>query len=154
MSRSLDLMEWFRANGFDQYGAVMEESELMKYLDLEMPETGTWHDFQRIRTAMLNPVDHIRNTLINEGKYLRKEGEFYRVLLPSENAGQVRSYEDSASRKLSRAEKLRTNTPVVHKEVHDHQSVRLHMKQSALRDSRIYGRKTNDDSLPPQHPTM
>lgn len=151
MSRSLDLMEWFRANGFDQYGAVMEESELMAYLELKVPETGTWYEFQRIRTAMLDPVDHIRNTLLNEGKYLRKEREVYRVLLPSENAGQVRNYEDSASRKLHRAEKLRANTPAVHKEVNDPQAVRLHMKLLSLRDSRIYGRRTNDNQQPQHH---
>ena len=134
-----DLMEWFRDCGFDQYGAVMPHKALLDYLGIEVPRYGTWWDFKRIELELLDPVRHIRDTLLDEGKYLKKEKDVYRVLLPSENAAQIRSFEESADKKLRRAARLSRTTPVDHKDLYDTTEIRLRMKQESIRDSRLYG---------------
>lgn len=134
-----DLMEWFRANGFDQYGAVVTKEQLLHFLKIDVPLMGTWHDFRRVEIALLDPIRYIRDALLNEGKYLKGDRDVYRVLLPSENAAQVRSFEDSARKKLKRAATLSATTPSEHKDVRDNTEIRIAMKLHSIKDSRLYG---------------
>lgn len=134
-----DLLDWFRANGFDDYGAIISRDEVLEFLGVEVPEIGTRQDFQRADTEELNAMSVVRDTLLREGKYVKQDGNFYRVLLPSQNAEQIRSYMSVADRKLRRAMTLSQATPVEHKDLHDTTDVRLRMKRESIRDSRLYG---------------
>jgi len=77
--------------------------------------------------------------MLGEGKYLKQDKLVYRVLLPSENASQIRAYEQSANRKLQRAHTLSKNTPTQYKTTHDNSEIRLLMKRNSIRNSKLYG---------------
>jgi hypothetical protein len=100
---------------------------------------GTWQDFRRVEIALLDPIRYLRDMLMREGKYLKGDKDVFRVLLPSENMAQVRSFEESARKKLRRAATLSAATPAIHKDVHDNTEIRLAMKLDSIKDSRLYG---------------
>lgn len=137
-----DLLDWFRENRYDAYGAVIPRSEVFAVIGLEIPEYGTRRDFERAATDELEAMKPVRDTLLKEGKYVKKDGDFYRVLLPSQNAEQIRSYMEVADRKLKRAMTLSKATPGEHKDMHDTTDTRLRMKRESIRDSRLYGEPT------------
>lgn len=151
--RAPDLMEWFRANGFDQYGAVITKEQLLDFLKIDVPLVGTWHDFRKVELALLDPVRYLRDTLLHEGKYLKKDRDVFRILLPSENAAQIRSFEDSAGKKLKRAATLSATTPAEHKDVRDNTEIRLLMKLDSIKNSRPYGnpKPPSNQPQPPVH---
>lgn len=134
-----DLMEWFRANGYDRYGAVVTKEQVLAFLEIDVPLVGTWQDFRRVEIALLDPIRYLRDMLMREGKYLKGDKDVFRVLLPSENMAQVRSFEESARKKLRRAATLSAATPAMHKDVHDNTEIRLAMKLDSIKDSRLYG---------------
>ena len=137
-----DLLAWMRERGLTDYGCTISGEAIRAVLGIVVPRVGTWEDFNSVQVQMLNPIGYVRDALLAEGKYLRCERDMYRILLPSENAAQIRSFQDSADNKLRRAETLAKTTPMEHKDVRDNTEVRLAMMRSSLKESRLYGRPT------------
>ena len=97
--------------GLLDYGQSFSREYFRELCGIVMPETGTAKDFENVALAELSAIGAIRDALLNQGKYLKKDGEAYRVLLPSENALQVQFMNQAAKRKINRARKLERNTP-------------------------------------------
>ena len=123
------------ANLFD-YGSVIPSSDIRTLFGIVMPESGTYQQFKDVELQELQVVGHIREQLLNEGKYIKREGENYRVLLPSENADQVRKMNDSAKRKYNRALKLERNTPKETTQAKQQTSVMSRLRDLKAREKR------------------
>ena len=123
------------ANLFD-YGSVIPASDIRTLFGIVMPESGTYQQFKGVELQELQVVGHIREQLLNEGKYIKREGENYRVLLPSENADQVRKMNDSANRKYNRALKLEHNTPKEARQAKQRTSVMSRLRDLKAREKR------------------
>lgn len=130
-----DIMEELRSMGWFEFGAVVAADEYRAAFGISYPERGTKAEFDRIALEELGHIDFVRGQLLNEGKYLRRDGASYRILLPSENAGQIEAYMQSASNKLKRAIKLGKHTPAEHKEEIASTLVRAEMKLASTRRS-------------------
>lgn len=88
--------------------------------------------------ALLSITDRLRDELLNQGKYFRKSGGIYEVVLPSENIQYVEKYRKSATRKLQRAEKLLQTTPVQHVPAKSNIAARILISQQrAARKSNV-----------------
>ena len=127
--------EQLRETGLLEYGSVIE-SELFRQIfgidEITYPATRQDIETQALRE--LSCADYVRDKLLNEGKYFKGERDSYRILLPSENAGQVLSYMNSADRKLKRAIKLNKNTPPEFK-INSNDEVRAVMKRESIKDA-------------------
>jgi hypothetical protein len=134
-----DIVSWFRANKLDQYGAVIRRTDILSFADIEVPAVGTMKEFEQIALLEVGITQYLRDLLLKEGKYLKKDGDFYRILLPSQNLQQIQSYMRSADKKLRRARILSVNTPVQHQDIADNLKVRIHMKEQSTRHARAYG---------------
>ncbi len=121
-----------RDGGFFEYGAVIKATLFRKFCDIEEIEKATRQEFEAQVLQELSFSGMVKDHLLNHGKYFKKTGTSYRVLLPSENADQVLSYMKSADSKLKRGIKLDKNTPVEFKN-HDNTHARLVMKQESIR---------------------
>lgn len=133
-----DLFTALNDAGLLEYGSFIPQSLVHKTLGIDMPEVGTRRDFQDIALLELAAVDYVRNALLDNGRYLGSAFGGYRVLLPSENAGQVELYMSSADKKLSRALKLSRSTPKAPgDEKHDQQEARIAMKKLGVKSSRM-----------------
>jgi hypothetical protein len=97
--------------GLLDYGSVFSADIIRSVAGVSIPEKGTFKQFQDAQLAELQAVTAVRDELLKDGKYLKKDGENYRILLPSENAEQVRKMNDSADRKYKRAILLQKMTP-------------------------------------------
>lgn len=141
-SKGKELLEYFRLNGFDSYGSGISGEEVRHVLGLVIPAVGTKEDFDKVTLTELSAIGYVRDTLLNEGKYLACHRGNYRVLLPSENAKQVMSYMDSADKKLNKGLKLHRNTPnaMQDQDIGDDLNVRIHMRQESMKKSSVYGR--------------
>ena len=106
-----DLLSILRNEGLTQYGAVFTGEQVRRWLGIEMPEVARKSAFDSIALRELSAIDYCRDQLLGEGKYLKGEGAGYRILLPSENMGQVEAYEKSAKNKTNRALKLVRSMP-------------------------------------------
>ena len=126
------IMEVMRARGWFEYGAVTPAEEFRALIGIRYPETGTKERFDALELEELSAVDFIRVQLLKEGRFLKKDGSAYRILLPSENANQIRLYMQAAQKKLSRAIKLGKHTPGGNPEV-DSAVVRAVMKKESIR---------------------
>jgi hypothetical protein len=144
------LLQWLRDHNLDDYGATIPGEKVREALSIEMPEYGTYRDFQSAIVEELEAVSYVRKVLLNEGKYLRGDKGSYRVLLPSENASQVQKYMEEADRKIKRGLLLSRTTPVEHKDIRDDTEVRAYMRQQSIKESRTYGRPR---SAPPANAT-
>lgn len=109
------------AAGTFDYGAIMQPVELLNHygIDLQADEDMAGWSVSDIRKQItrnalteLALVDKIRDILIDEGRYIGKTKGVYRVYLPSENEQVSSNYLRSASRKTSKASRLRQATPV------------------------------------------
>ncbi len=118
-----------RAHGYFEYGSVIPIQLFRDICNIETITTGTKQDFDAIALQELGYAGYIRNKLLNDGKYFKGERDSYRILLPSENAGQILSFMNSASNKLKRGIKLNNNTPTTHK-IQTSDEVRMFMKQN------------------------
>lgn len=127
-----DLLSFIRTANLDEYGAVIPVEMVHTIIGIEFPETGTQKEYSSLQLQELAAVDYVRNTLLNEGKYLKLDGMAYRILLPSENAGQIALYMQSAEKKLKRALKLNKNTPAENR-VNDNTSARAMLKIKSIR---------------------
>ena len=106
-----DIFEQLRGMGLLDYGKVIDGDLLRHLAGIKYPEVGTKADFDAPALEELAVVDYMRNRLLAEGKYIKAARRDYRILTPSENAGQVEAYMSSADKKLRRAIKLSSNTP-------------------------------------------
>lgn len=93
-----------------KYGAVITQDEIYKTFDLEPPEKATYKEWEKFSLEELKVTGAIRDFLLDHGKYLKKDGSTYRILLPSENKKQYDEMLDQARRKSNRADKLIRNT--------------------------------------------
>jgi len=121
--------------GLLDYGSNIEGRvfrEAFDIDDIEYPAMKSEIDAQSLE--LLAASDYVRNKLLNHGKYLKGVRDGYRVLLPSENAGQVMSYVNSASTKLKRGQKLDKNTPAEY-QIHSNDKVRMMMKMEDAKDT-------------------
>lgn len=123
-----DLMQTLRHKHMTEYGSFIPLELVHKVLDVEMPESGAKSVFDRIALVEMAAIDYCRNILLGEGKYIRQVKNGYRILLPSENAGQIQSYMESADKKLKRALKLNRNSPGVSSVSPDQTEARILMK--------------------------
>lgn len=126
------------ARGLTEYGAVIESSVVHAILGLDFPAVGTKAEFDRLSLMELAAVDYVRNLLLGQGKYLMGTTTGYRVLLPSENAGQIDLYISAADKKLARALKLSRSTPDQYRRGAgpDQTAARILMKREGTRTMR------------------
>ena len=119
--------------GFFEYGAVVESSLFRETFEIEeVIYPAQRVDIDRQALQELSCIDYVRNKLLNEGKYIKQERDSYRVLLPSENTGQVLSYMTSADNKLKRGIKLNTNTSAEFR-ISTNDEVRAIMKRESIK---------------------
>ena len=97
--------------GLLEYGSFIPGELLRELAGIDIPKIGTMSDFKEASLKELGVSDYIRAQLIKKGKYLAAVKGNYKVLMPSENEEQVRSYMKSADSKLKRAIRLHDNTP-------------------------------------------
>lgn len=93
------------------FGYSFSGEAIRKIAGIELPKTGTYKQFQQAELQELQIIGAIRDHLLRKGMYLKRDGENYRVLLPSENAAQIKRMNESAKRKYNRALLLEKNTP-------------------------------------------
>lgn len=127
-----DLLGQLRDAGLTEYGSAIPSVVVHEALGIVHPHIASKATYDRLAVIELAAIDYCRNALLNEGKYLQGTPTGYRVLLPSENRGQIDAYMGSADRKLARALKLSRNTPsesIAYKQ----DEVRILMKQSGRR---------------------
>ena len=123
--------------GLLEYGSNFTAEYFRGLCGIEMPKTGTKQDFDRAALAELSAIDQVRTALLEVGRYIKSEGDAYRVLLPSENARQCSLMRNQARRKISRAKKLEQNTPV--EEVKKHQTSSHSLSIHLTRSQRLAG---------------
>ena len=122
--------------GCFEYGTTTRTSTLLEAFEVEpIVYPASKASIQKYELEELTVTGFIRDKLLNEGKYLKGERDAYRVLLPSENAGQVMSYMNSADNKLKRALKLNKNTPIEHR-INSNDEVRAIMKSENCKDEK------------------
>jgi hypothetical protein len=92
------------------YGDRFPISLVHSALGILVPKVGSRRDFERIALIELAAIDYVKNRLVDEGKWLTRQGSEYYIPLPSENAHFIDNMLASAQRKLKRARRLRSNT--------------------------------------------
>lgn len=122
------------------YGCTFSGELVREFLEIEMPEVGTFEQFQRVQLLELAAIDKVRAKLLETGRYLSSNRGWYRVLLPHENQHQVELYMKSADNKLNRALKLNRNSP-------EHFKAR----DSLNIEARIVGKMSSRRYSPGQH---
>lgn len=118
------------------YGSIIPAADIREFAGIVIPERGTFKEFQQAQLDELQFVSTIRDHLLNKGMYLKREGEQYRVLLPSENAQQVKRMNESASRKYKRALLLEKLTPKESSEPKQNTSTLSRLRDIASRTTR------------------
>lgn len=118
------------------YGSIIPASDIRELAGIIIPERGTFKEFQQAQLDELQFVSTIRDHLLNQGMYLKREGKQYRVLLPSENAQQVERMNESASRKYKRALLLEKLTPKESSEPKQNSSVISRLRDITTRTTR------------------
>jgi hypothetical protein len=133
---SKELYSELEKNDLLNYGSFIKCEFVREILGIQMPEIATKREFDKISLQEIAAIDYVRNILINNGKYIKGENDGYRVLLPSENAGQVENYMSSADKKLRRAIKLAKSTPKEFTTDKCNNTVRLHLKRESIKNER------------------
>jgi hypothetical protein len=102
------------------YGSVIKRQDLLQlfgipiYTDDNIVGLNLEQIRSRLKNADLQELavsDHIRRILLLEGKYFERNGDTYRVAMPSENAAMADNFMKAAQRKIRRARVLLKNTP-------------------------------------------
>lgn len=132
-SMGKDLFTILKEGGYLVYGGAFTGKKVQFELGIEIPNVGTKTTFDNLALVELSAIGYVRNELLKQGMYLKKDGDDYRILLPSQNAEQVRNFLNSADRKLLRALKLSKNNPDRTPE-HDVVEARLHMRRDSIRE--------------------
>lgn len=128
------LLEGITERGLTEYGSDIPRELVHDLLGIETPEYASKATFDGLAMIELSAIDYCRNVLLGHGKYLSGTRTGYRVLLPSENKGQIDAYMSSADRKLARAMKLSRNT-AVDAVTHDQTEARIMLKRTGARNS-------------------
>ena len=142
-----DLLDHLSASGKLEYGTVIMAEEVRLVLGIEFPDTASKRTFDSLALQELAGVDYVRNVLLGQGKYLGQDKGNYRILLPSENADQVRNYMGSADNKLRRALKLWDNTPAIDDESPTERSnisARILLKRHGIKNRSVLGKDDED----------
>ena len=140
-----DLFSMLKDRGHLVYGGAFSGELVQEKLGINIPETEARvllsnTTLAEIKDMLANltlielaAIGYIKDELLKQGMALVSRGGDYRILLPSENAKQIRNYQSSASRKLLRALKLIKNSPDKTVE-HDKKEVRLVMQRASIRE--------------------
>jgi hypothetical protein len=123
-----DVFKIIESHGYFEFGSVISNELFRMFFaidEIEYPAMRKEIENQQLNE--LSAADFCRNKLLNEGKYFKKVGDTYRVLLPSENAQQVLSYMKTADAKLKRGIKLNDRTPTAFR-ISSNDEARLFMK--------------------------
>lgn len=128
---SRELFDHLNASGFLMHGESFHCEVVQDFLGLEIPATASKGVFERLALLELAAVDYVRNRILDQGMYLARTGERYRILSPTENKNQVEKYMRSSAKKLSRANKLSSNTPKTSSQTAN-TSGRLLMQQNTI----------------------
>lgn len=112
-TKGKDLMQHLRATNKTEFGTVIMAAEVRAVIGLDYPDTASKRVFDGLALMELAAIDYCRNVLLGEGKYIGQHQGNYRILLPGENAEQVKRYMKGADKKLGRALKLWDNSPPV-----------------------------------------
>jgi hypothetical protein len=94
-----------------QYGSRFPRTIVWEFLDLVDGAAKTRREHETFQLKELGAMGPIRNKLIKLGMYIKQDGDFYRILLPSQNAGKVAGYYASAGRQIRKAQLLSFTTP-------------------------------------------
>ena len=92
---------------------ITSSFELNKLTEAEYNSMTLKHIRKRIESdtlVELNVIGMIRNILLNEGRYITKIKENYRVCLPSENYDIAEKYFNEGNRKFNKARRLLKNS--------------------------------------------
>jgi len=123
-----DVFKIIEAHGYFEFGGVISNELFRMFFAIDEIEYPAMRkEIENQQLSELSAADFCRNKLLNEGKYFKKIGDTYRVLLPSENAQQVLSYMRTADAKLKRGIKLNDRTPTAFR-ISSNDEVRLFMK--------------------------
>lgn len=141
VSPAKNLFNELEQMGFLEYGSVISADLVRRILGIELPDVATKKVFDELTLLELGAIDYIRKILLDNGKYIARENNTYRILLPSENKSIIERYMNMADNKLHRANKLNKSTPKVDTEKQDYQiDARLALKmESARRHSASLG---------------
>ena len=133
------LFDYLERLGMLHYGSHIPGPIIREFLGIEIPVIATKATYDTLALCELDHIQKVREALLKRGMYIKAAGEDYRILLPSENYKQIRTYEESAGRKMKKAVLLAKTTP---KETHtyDQSSARLQMKELARVNNRSFGR--------------
>lgn len=137
MNKERRFLQELRSRGLLEYGSVITSHLVHELLDINLPDRATRAQFETASLVELSCIDHVRDALLSEGKYLGGCPQGYRVFLPSENASQVEVYMRSADRKLRRAQRLSRSTPraaTPHGDTASHDA-RIALKQQPARST-------------------
>lgn len=115
------------------YGAVVPRSVVHDTLGIRVPETAPKRVYDALAVREVSAVDYVRAQLLNAGKFFAETPDGYRVLLPSENVGQIERYIEHADRKLARALKLSRMSPVNAQNAADQTEARILFKRDGAR---------------------
>jgi len=133
------LLEHLRASRLTEYGSVIPGDVVREVLDIKVPEIGTREEFTQAALTELNAVDYCRNVLLGEGKYLGSQTGNYRIILPSENADQIKAYMRHAMTKLKRADKLASTAPKGDFPADNAIRARILMTQEGIKTRTLFG---------------
>lgn len=134
VSPAKNLFNELEQMGFLEYGSVISADLVRRILGIELPDVATKKVFDELTLLELGAIDYIRKILLDNGKYIARENNTYRILLPSENKSIIERYMNMADNKLHRANKLNKSTPKVDTEKQDYQiDARLALKMESAR---------------------
>lgn len=128
------LYETLHDSGELEYGSTVKRARVLEIMGIEEVKFGTQKDFQAQELAELKGVGYIRSILINQGKWIIRKSDTYRVLQPSENEGQIESFARSGNNAYNKAMKLSKSTPPEYMRENDQTAAKIQMRQKAAKD--------------------
>jgi hypothetical protein len=93
------------------YGSRFRRAIVWDFLDMVDLQVKTRQEHKAFELKELAAITPVREILLHQGKYLKQDGDFYRVFLPSENARKIAGYYRSAQGKVLRGQILSATTP-------------------------------------------
>jgi hypothetical protein len=124
-----------------EYGSTFKRSRVLDIMGIEDIEFGTQKEFQVQELAELSGIGYMRNILINQGKWIIRKGETYRILHPSENSSQIDSFMRSGSNAYLKASKLAKSTDPRFLIEHDQLAAKIQSRRKAAKYKAILNRK-------------
>ena len=140
------LYETLRDGGELEYGSTVKRNRVLEIMGIENIEVGTQQDFQDQELAELSGIGYIRNILINQGKWIVRKGDTYRVLQPSENGSQIDAFMRSGSNAYLKATKLSKSTEPKYLVEHTQTAAKIQSRKKAAREKAILNKKLGRES--------